>query len=128
MCCFVAPMAEAIITTIATIVLEHTEKSAAQAHAQETAMDNHRPMHKRLKSLASMLWLVTGILIIDHVMNGELMMVYPFFTAATSPDGISTMMQEIFTIGVAMSAFITLVWAIREVVKFKKSPATEAQN
>ena len=74
------------------------------------------------------LWLVTGVLIIDHVMNGELMWSYPFFTAATSPEGVSEMVREMSTVGVAMSAFITSVWAVMIIArKYKAQSLAKAE-
>ena len=75
-----------------------------------------------------MLWLVTGVLIIDHAMNGELMWSYPFFTAATSPEGVSEMVREMSTVGVAMSVFITAVWAVMIIArKYKAQTLAKAE-
>ena len=73
--------------------------------------------------------IVTGVLIIDHVMNGELMWSYPFFTAATSPEGVSEMVREMSTVGVAMSAFITSVWAVMIIArKYKAQSLAKAET
>ncbi|MBR2898366.1 MAG: hypothetical protein IKC23_01915, partial [Fibrobacter sp.] len=71
MCCFVVPMAEAIVTTIATLVLQQTDKSKSESRNLEAAVSGApQPFYKSLRLLARMLWLVTGVLIIDHAMNG----------------------------------------------------------
>ena len=123
MCCFVVPMAEAVIVTAATLIMQQTQSEKLQSRNLQAAMHEPQPFYKNLALLAKMLWLVTGVLVIDHAMNGELMWAYPFFTAATSPDGISTMIHEMSTIGVAMSAFITAVWAVMLFARRVKTPA-----
>ena len=106
MSCFVVPLTEAVLTTLTTVVIEHTcKKETEKTILRETVV-------KEVKLLSKMLWLVTGALIVDHILNGELMASYPFFTAATSPEGIATMIEEISTVGVAIAAFTTLVWGI----------------
>ncbi|WP_297701512.1 hypothetical protein [uncultured Fibrobacter sp.] len=129
MCCFVVPMAEAVVTTIATLVLQQTDKSKSESRNLEDEVSGApQPFYKSLRLLARMLWLVTGVLIIDHVMNGELMWSYPFFTAATSPEGVSEMVREMSTVGVAMSAFITSVWAVMIIArKYKAQSLAKAE-
>ncbi|MCR5028831.1 MAG: hypothetical protein K6A31_06195 [Fibrobacter sp.] len=106
MSCFVVPLTEAVLTSLTTVVIEHTyKKDSEKAILRDTIV-------KEGKLLSKMLWLVTGALIIDHILNGELMASYPFFTAATSPEGVATMIEEISTVGVAIAAFTTLVWGI----------------
>ena len=38
MCCFVVPMAEAVVTTIATLVLQQTDKSKSESRHLEAAV------------------------------------------------------------------------------------------
>lgn len=95
MSCFIAPMVEAIITT--TIIW--------------TTGNANSNKKNELKSLNNMLWLSTIVLAIDHIMNGEISLSYPFLTAAIEPSGASTILYEILTTGLSISAFVTLVWA-----------------
>lgn len=123
MCCFIAPMTEAVIVTVANVVLQHTEKCAAPQKQAKLL----RVIRKNLHALSAMLWVVTGVLIIDHVANGELTFTYPFFTAAVSSNGISQMLHEIYTVGIAMSIFVTIAWAILLLLKYN-SKNSEVTN
>lgn len=113
MSCFTVPMAEAALVTLTTIALEYRAAKQSKDLHEAVSASEKKPFYQKLKELATWLWVTTGALIIDHIMNGELMLSYPFFTAAQTPEGIETMMHEIATIGVSMSAFITLAWALK---------------
>ena len=65
MCCFLVPLTQAIVTTVCRKSIE----------APHTALGRH------LQDLEKMLWGGTLMLIVDHVINGELTWRFPFFTA-----------------------------------------------
>ena len=52
------------------------------------------------------------MLIVDHIINGELTWMFPFFTALETDGGGAVMLREMLTVGVPMSLVITAVWAV----------------
>ena len=59
-----------------------------------------------------MLWGGTLMLIVDHIINGELTWKFPFFTALGQAGGFSIMLKEMLTVGLPMSLVITAIWFI----------------
>ena len=64
-----------------------------------------------------MLWGGTVMLIVDHVINGELTWRFPFFTALDQAGGGAVMLREILTVGVPMSLVLTAVWVVYALLK-----------
>ena len=93
MACFVAPLVQAIATT----AYRKISKTPAPAS---------------LQTLETMLWGGSVMLIVDHVINGELTWQFPFFTALSQTGGAAQMWREILTVGVPMCLVITAVWAV----------------
>ena len=91
MACFIAPAAEAVVTTI---VKKTTGKK-----------ETHNPFIKRLNWLNNMLWGGSALLAFEHVWHGEIVPWAPFLT-----NGLSAV-REIATTGVAMAVAVTAVWA-----------------
>jgi len=91
MACFLAPAAVAIITTSA-------RKKVAQKY--------------HLEWLNTMLWGGVIMLVVDHIAQGEVVLSPPFLTAMKSPADIPVILEEIATIGVAMTIAIVVVWAV----------------
>jgi len=85
MCCFVAPTAVAIVTTV---------------------VRKKVPEKYKIEWLLLMLWGGVLMSIVDHIMNGEIIAQFPFFTKS-----FSEMLPEILKVGVLMTAFIFFVWA-----------------
>jgi len=52
------------------------------------------------------------MLIIDHLINGELVFYPPFLTAIQNPADIPVMLQEVAVVGGFMTIAIVLVWII----------------
>ncbi len=50
------------------------------------------------------------MLIVDHIISGELMPVFPFFSALLTEGGTLTMLREMLTVGVPMSLLVTAIW------------------
>ena len=50
-----------------------------------------------------MLWGGSLMLIVDHIINGEVTWMYPFFTALETEGGGLVMLNEMLTVGVPMS-------------------------
>ena len=96
MACFTAPLAQAIVV------------SAAKSSFKDKVSCN--PFVRRLGWLQKMLFGGSFLLAVEHVWHGEITWRYPFLTAVK--DGNSAeMWHEIATLGVAMAALITVVWA-----------------
>lgn len=99
MSCFVVPLAQAVATSV---IRKRTKKNHSNVHIN--------PWISQLPKLEQMLWGGSLMLIVDHVVNGELTWQYPFFTAMEQKDGIYTMLHEMMTVGLPMSLLITLVY------------------
>jgi len=98
MACFIVPLVQAVATTIVRRqTRNHTSKN---------------PFIQRLSQLETMLWGGSAMLIVDHVINGEVVPYYPFFTALASEGGALTMLQEMATVGLPMSLVVTLIWVV----------------
>ena len=104
MACFVVPLVQAIATS-----------------ALRKWGSNNGFVGRNLKSLELMLWGGGVMLIVDHIINGELMWKFPFLTAVANGGDWSTVLHEMLTVGVPMSAVLTLVWAVYALLKEKKT-------
>ena len=107
MACFVAPLVQAIATTA---YRKCSRKSVPAS----------------LKTLESLLWGGSVMLIVDHIINGELTWQFPFFTALSQSDGAARMWHEILTVGVPMCLVITAVWGIWVLVSRRRNAAANA--
>jgi hypothetical protein len=99
MSCFVVPLVQAIAT------------SAYRKHAEASITNPEAPTLKRhIPALEKMLWGGSVMLVVDHVINGEVTWRYPFFTALETAGGANIMLKEMLTVGLPMSVVLTLVW------------------
>ena len=105
MSCFVVPLVEAIVV------------SACRKRAVQSA----RPVWRELPALEKMLWGGTLMLIVDHVINGELTWRFPFFTALSLEGGGGVMLREMLTVGVPMALVLTAAWAVWALAKERKA-------
>ena len=98
MACFIVPAGEAVITTIATKVIEKKtgEKPAG--------------IVPKMKWLNTMLWGGSALLAFEHVWHGEVTPWFPFLTAMSNAEDAAEMFREMGTVGVSMAALITAVW------------------
>lgn len=96
MACFIVPLTQAVATTIYRKTTKHQESFVG----------------RNLKTLELMLWGGSLMLIVDHIINGEVTYMYPFFTALETEGGGLVMLREMLTVGVPMSVLVTAVWAI----------------
>lgn len=97
MACFIVPLAQAVTTTVLRKKLKKSNESDMWL--------------KQLPKLELMLWGGSAMLVVDHILNGELTYQYPFFTAMEQKDGIYTMLQEMLGVGLPMSLTITAIYA-----------------
>lgn len=100
-------MAQAIVTSAYRKVNEKSIKTADSA------------LKRQIPALEKMLWGGTVMLIVDHIINGELTWQYPFFTALET-GGFPVMLRELLTVGVPMSLVLTAVWAVWAVLKERR--------
>ena len=80
-------------------------------------------LKRNIPALEKMLWGGSVMLIVDHIINGELMWAFPFFTALAKTGGADIFLKELLTVGVPMSLVITAVWAVWALVSKKREPA-----
>lgn len=106
MCCFLVPMAQAIATTA---YRKLNEKSINSSGANI--------LKRNVPALEKMLWGGTVMLIVDHIISGEVTWKAPFFTALEQVGGANIMLREMLTVGVPMSIVLTLVWAVYAISK-----------
>jgi len=103
MACFVVPVAEAVVTSIATKVIKKKEEASSESFGKV-------PFSKKLGWLNKMLWGGSALLAFEHVWHGEVVPWFPFLTAASNPEDASEMLHEMSTVGVTMAILVTLVW------------------
>ncbi len=108
MACFLAPAAEAVVTTIATKVIESKEsKTETEAKAEASVKI---PFSRKLKWLNNLLWGGSALRAFEHIWHGEVVPWFPFLTAAGDPADTAEMLHEIATVGVSMAAVVTVIW------------------
>ena len=112
MSCFIIPMAQAIATSA------YRKANAKAIESSEHALTRNIP------ALEKMLWGGTVMLIVDHILNGELTWQYPFFTALET-GGFPVMLREMLTVGVPMSLVLTAVWAVWTLTKSRRVATIE---
>ncbi|MBO4903200.1 MAG: hypothetical protein J5518_10440 [Lachnospiraceae bacterium] len=132
MACFLVPTAEAVVTTIATKVIESKEKenpSKAQAEEVQELPVTKVPFSRKMKWLNSMLWGGSALLAFEHVWHGEVVPFFPFLTAAEDPASAAEMLHEMATAGVLMAVLVTAVWGcIVATVNFMEKRAAEGNT
>ena len=114
MACFLVPMTEAIVLTVAQKVLEKNEKAAPQRVTSEGGYTMEKtPFSKKLGWLNKLLWGGSALLAFEHLWHGEIVPFFPFLTAATEgPEAFSEMLGEMGSVGVSMAVLITAVWVV----------------
>ena len=111
MACFLVPATEAVITTIAQKCLHKQEQKAPQEQGTLAFFEKKGWLNK-------MLWGGSALLAFEQLWSGEIKPFFPFLTnAVTDP---STMLHEMATVGVGMSALVTAVWVGMVLITGKK--------
>lgn len=117
MACFIAPAAEAVVTTVVQKVIESKEKKAEIAEVgnhdaiKEKAEVVKAKFSRKLGWLNKMLWGGTALLAFEHIWHGEVVPYFPFLTSIQNGD-VAGMLGEIARNGITMAALVTGVWAI----------------
>lgn len=120
MACFIVPVTEAVITTVAEKVMKSKEKEKIVKLnlSDGSSVEATRiSFATKLGWLNKMLWGGSALLAFEHLWHGEVVPFPPFLTAIKS-GAVSEMLVEMGTVGIAMAALVTLVWACLVAVSF----------
>jgi hypothetical protein len=112
MACFVAPATVAVVTTIVRKVAQKREGTAATQSAGHSCTKVSGKWTVRLGWLNTMLWGGTIMLVLDHILSGELTVRPPFLTALSAPLQTGAVLREILVTGGAMTAAVFVAWGI----------------
>ena len=129
MACFTVPVAEAVITTVATKIIEKKELKEVENGSSEACKDhevNHVRFSTKLKSLTKLLWGGSALLAFEHLWHGEITPFPPFITAMQNAEDTAEMLHEISTVGVTMAAIVTGFWAVMTFVLAKKESSAKS--
>lgn len=99
MACFIVPLTEAAVVS-----------AVRRSKMKSDQKKSKSPWLTQLPKLEWMLWGGSLMLVADHLISGELMFRFPFFSALALEGGVATMLREMLTVGLPMSALITLVY------------------
>ena len=114
MACFLVAATEAVITTVATKIIEKKEKEQQELKVSFDGVKAEAaqkiPFSRKLKWLNRMLWGGSALLMFEHIWHGEIVPFFPFLTAASDPADAAQMLREMATVGVSMAALVTAVW------------------
>lgn len=116
MACFLVPAAEAVVSTVATKIIEKKELTEVN---EITINENKEKLSTKLHRLNNLLWGGTALLAFEHVWHGEVTPFFPFLTAAGNPADTAEMISEMSTVGVTMAVLVTAVWAVTNVATAK---------
>ncbi|MEE1100848.1 MAG: hypothetical protein U0K86_05130 [Agathobacter sp.] len=108
--CFIVPATEAVVTTVATKIIERKEYDDATAELKKVKLTSN------LKKLNHMLWGGSGLLAFEHLWHGEIQPFFPFLSAASNPADTVEMLKEMSTVGVAMAVAVTAIWGVMTIV------------
>lgn len=131
MACFVVPATEAIVTTVATKIIENKEDKSLSAELENgvSISEMHKErLSKKLKRLNYMLWGGSGLLAFEHLWHGEIQPFFPFLTAASNPTDAVEMLREMSTVGVSMAIMVTAVWGVMTFVTSKIEKREDARE
>ena len=136
MACFLVPVTEAVITTIAAKAMTSKEAAPETVKVQmdDTEIETVEkiPFSRKLGWLNKLLWGGSALLAFEHVWHGEVTPWFPFLTAAGNPADTAEMLHEMSTAGVAMAVLVTAVWlgilGITSVMEKKALKTQSAQS
>ncbi|MDD7332847.1 MAG: hypothetical protein PUG70_00455 [Lachnospiraceae bacterium] len=111
--CFLVPVTEAVVTTVAAKVIKSKETketvniSSADGSVEEVAKIK---FSTKLGWLNKLLWGGSALLAFEHIWHGEVVPFFPFLTAVENGE-TAGMLAEMGSAGVMMSILVTAVWA-----------------
>ncbi len=107
MACFIVPLTQAIAT------------SAYRKLNENRIEESDSALMHNLPALEKMLWGGSVLLVVDHILSGELTWRFPFLTALDGAQGVQIVLRELLTVGLPMSLVLTAVWAVWAILKKK---------
>lgn len=107
MACFLVPTTEAVVTTIASKVIQKKEKTNGETFSEVGKVS----FSSKLNWLSKLLWGGSALLCYEHLWHGEVVPFFPFLTAALDPAETKLMLHEMATVGGSMAVLLTAVWA-----------------
>lgn len=110
MACFLAPMTEAIVTTVIKKTIDKKENPTT----------GEAEVSKHLSTLNGLLWGGSGLLAFEHLWHGEIAPFPPFLTAMSNSADTVVMLHEIVTNGTAMAVLVTSVWGVITAIKVQR--------
>jgi hypothetical protein len=112
MACFVAPATVALVTTVVRKVAEKREGTSTAQRTDHSSTKVSGKWTQRLGWLNAMLWGGTIMLVLDHILSGELIARPPFLTALSAPIQTGAVLREILVTGGAITAAVFVAWGI----------------
>ena len=109
MACFIVPLVQAAATS-----------AYRKLNAKKVASAESSALMRNLPALEKMLWGGSVMLIVDHIINGELTWKFPFFTALQKVGGGEVMLKEMLTVGVPMSVIVTVCWVVYALLRERR--------
>lgn len=117
MACFVVTTVAAVGVAVARHIVKHNEKKVEKNEVVSVNADTLKTS-KKLGILEIALFGGSFILAGEHVLHGEVTFTFPFLTSITEgSDAIKTMLAEMGTVGVGMTALIFVAWGIGLVIR-----------
>jgi hypothetical protein len=117
MACFVVTTVAAAGVAVARHIVKHSEKKIEKNKVVSVNADTLKTS-KKLGILEIALFGGSFILAGEHVLHGEVTFTFPFLTSITEgSDAIKTMLAEMGTVGVGMTALIFVAWGIGLVIR-----------
>jgi hypothetical protein len=117
MACFVVPLVQAAATSL-----------YRRLNAKGISSPDASPLKRNVPALEKMLWGGSVMLIVDHVINGELTWRFPFFTALDKVGGGEVMLREMLTVGIPMSVIVTACWVVYALLKERRHKVAASHN
>ena len=122
MACFVVPVAEAVVATVAFKVLQSKAKKEEAIKFSNSKnnfeTEERTPFYKKLKWLTNLLWGGSFLLAFEHLWHGEVVPYFPFLSAAANPSDAAQMLHEMATVGVMMAVAVTVIWLFMVAVSY----------
>ncbi len=114
MACFLVPAAEAVVSAAVTKCVKNNEEheiEGLKGTEGKVYDEAHRiPFSQKLSWLTKLLTGGSVLLAFEHIWHGEVTMYFPFLTAMSDPQAKAEMLNEMGTVGVAMTLLTTAVW------------------
>ena len=111
--CFLVPVTEAVVTTVAARVIKSKKtKETVNISSTDGSVEEVTKIKfsTKLGWLNKLLWGGSALLAFEHIWHGEVVPFFPFLTAVENGE-TAGMLAEMGSAGVMMSVLVTAVWA-----------------